>query len=52
VGDGGFQWRLRKLKRAQEQAQEEGRTLEDVWLERNGVRSASRSANTPWRHQH
>jgi hypothetical protein len=38
VGDGGYQWRLRKLRRAQEQAQEEGRSVEDVWRERNGVR--------------
>ena len=52
VGDGGFQWRLRKLKRAQEQAQEESRTLEDVWLERNGVRSPFRKAKIICRHQH
>jgi hypothetical protein len=35
IGDGGMGWKLRKLKRAKEQATEE-RSLEDVWRDRGG----------------
>ena len=57
VGDGGYQWRARKLKRAQEQADEEGRSLEDVWLDRNGVggmsvRLVGRSEPDRWARLH
>jgi hypothetical protein len=38
VGDQGVDWLLRALKRTEEQAAEEGRSVEDVAAERWGVR--------------
>ena len=36
VGDSGRAWRIKKLQRAQQQAAEEKKSLEDYWVERNG----------------
>ncbi|XVF62947.1 hypothetical protein PTKIN_Ptkin09bG0049800 [Pterospermum kingtungense] len=58
VGDGGASWRLKTLKRAEEQAAREGRKLEDVVLERWGSLDilaeygASRRAAAPRAHLH
>ncbi|XVE81769.1 hypothetical protein DITRI_Ditri15bG0092500 [Diplodiscus trichospermus] len=58
VGDGGASWRLKALKRAEEQAAREGRRLEDVVQERWGSLDilaeygASRRAAAPRAHLH
>ncbi|XVE81772.1 hypothetical protein DITRI_Ditri15bG0092700 [Diplodiscus trichospermus] len=58
VGDGGSSWRLKALKRAEEQAAREGRRLEDVVQERWGSLDilaeygASRRAAAPRAHLH
>ncbi|OMO54764.1 hypothetical protein CCACVL1_27586 [Corchorus capsularis] len=58
VGDGGASWRLKALKRAEEQAAREGRALEEVVLERWGSLDilaeygASRRAAPPRAHLH
>ncbi|XP_058105568.1 uncharacterized protein LOC131249019 isoform X2 [Magnolia sinica] len=58
VGDGGASWRLKALKRAQEQAAREGRKLDEVVGERWGslgnlaVSAASRSAAHAHAHLH
>ncbi|XP_057980019.1 uncharacterized protein LOC131165888 [Malania oleifera] len=58
VGDGGASWRLKALKRAQEQAAREGRKLEEVVEERWGslgqlaVSVASRAAAPSRAHLH
>ncbi|GMI93975.1 hypothetical protein like AT1G56290 [Hibiscus trionum] len=58
VGDGGASWRLKALKRAEEQAAREGRSIEEVVLERWGSLDilaeygASRRAAAPRAHLH
>ncbi|GAB2217679.1 hypothetical protein Droror1_Dr00000882 [Drosera rotundifolia] len=58
VGDGGASWRLKALKRAKEQAEREGKKLEEVAEERWGslgnlaVSVASRSAAPSRAHLH
>lgn len=58
VGDGGASWRMKALKRAQEQATREGRNVNEVVEERWGslgqlaVSVASRSAAAPRAHLH
>ncbi|KAL2932506.1 CWF19-like protein 2 [Bienertia sinuspersici] len=58
VGDGGASWRLKALKRAQEQATREGRDVKEVAQERWGslghlaVSVASHSAAAPRAHLH
>ncbi|XP_012450968.1 uncharacterized protein LOC105773532 [Gossypium raimondii] len=58
VGDGGASWRLKALKRAEEQASREGRSIEEVVLERWGsldilaAYGASRRAAAPRAHLH
>lgn len=58
VGDGGASWRLKALKRAQEQAARDGRNLEEVVQERWGslghlaVSVASCNAAAPRAHLH
>eukprot|EP00002_Diphylleia_rotans_P021350 TRINITY_DN4157_c0_g1_i5.p1 TRINITY_DN4157_c0_g1~~TRINITY_DN4157_c0_g1_i5.p1 ORF type:complete len:757 (-),score=210.76 TRINITY_DN4157_c0_g1_i5:246-2516(-) len=53
IGDGGATWRNRALLRAKEMAQESGRALEDVLMERYGnldllsIESDSRARNSP-----
>lgn len=37
-GDAGSNWRMMKLKRTKEQAEDEGRPLEEVGIEKYGVR--------------
>ncbi|KAL6006844.1 hypothetical protein ACLOJK_032340 [Asimina triloba] len=58
IGDGGVSWRLKALKRAQEQAAREGRKLDEVVAERWGslgnlaVSAASHSAAHAHAHLH
>lgn len=58
VGDGGASWRLKALKRAQEQAARDGKNLNEVVQERWGslghlaVSVASRNAAAPRAHLH
>ncbi|XP_022760046.1 CWF19-like protein 2 [Durio zibethinus] len=58
VGDGGASWRLKAVKRAEEQAARQGRRLEEVVQERWGsidllaVCGASRRAAAPRAHLH
>ncbi|XP_039044004.1 CWF19-like protein 2 isoform X2 [Hibiscus syriacus] len=58
VGDGGASWRLKSLKRAEEQAAREGRSIEEVVLERWGSLDIlaeygkSRRAAAPRAHLH
>lgn len=47
VGDGGLRWLRRAYQRIQEQAVDEGRTLEEVAAERYGV-SMPISKPGPW----